>query len=268
MQSCGNLTLNSIALRPGQEWETASGAWRLIRLTEGLAYWLGDNSNQQLVGGELALLSPGAHGKVRASILTAATLHVVSFAPGSLLGLFSLRENQLLAEIENTLGSAVRLLPSTHPAAQRLEAVLRARTRNPPRLLEKADLLGIALCALSEDLEPYSPPSALEALAVGRFEQLVGVLPDRELLNCTASQLAVLCRCSLGHFHRLFRARFGVSFRERQAALKQAAASLQVESVPGTTAPLSSPILNNRDTDLPHNPHIVECIGGEKPPSI
>jgi len=222
MDSCGNLCLERVDLRAGDEWVTNSGPWRFLRLSEGEAYWLGQDSNRLMIRGELVVLAPMVGGAVRASILGPAALHFFSFLPDSVWGLFSMTQGQYLAEKARVQGKRIILLPSTHPAAQRLEAVVGGRVLSACGLAQRVELLSIAVGILDEAAQPHVPPPGLGISALDRFQRLIADLPDLELANRTASELAALCGCSVGHFHRLFRSRFRVSFRRRQAQVRNA----------------------------------------------
>jgi AraC-like DNA-binding protein len=204
-------------LQPGQEWLEPAGVWRFLRVDNGAAYWLGKPNTRSVTEGELLIIPPAAQGVVRASQLNEVSLHVFSFAPDGLWGLFSLEERHNF-ERGNRPGQ-LWFLPSTHPATRRFAALAAACEVNPG-LSQRAEALGIVAEVFDHEIAPCHPPPSAGLSARQRFQQMVAQMPDTEVINHTAAQLARLCGCSSRHFNRLFRKQFGISVRSKQAELR------------------------------------------------
>ena len=64
-----HLFLSEIIVPPSGEWMDASSGWRLVRVSKGAAYWLGDAAARDLNEGEVVAIAPASKGCLRASQL-------------------------------------------------------------------------------------------------------------------------------------------------------------------------------------------------------
>jgi AraC-like DNA-binding protein len=206
-------------LLAGEEWLDATPAWRFVRLDRGAAYWLAQPGSRALAEGELVVVPPETRALVRASQLNEVVLHALRFSPALLAQLFQVDERQLLTAGAGAKPGEARFLPSTHPAAQRF-ADLIANTQGAAGLSQRAEALGVLAEVFDSPVERRRPPSLSRGSVSQRFERVVAPLPEAELIFHSAAQLAGLCGCSPRHFNRLFRRRFGSSFRARQTELR------------------------------------------------
>jgi AraC-like DNA-binding protein len=217
MRPLVHLRLERLKLIPGQELSAEAVAWRFVRCDRGAAYWLGAPKPRFFSEGELLILAPWGKGVIRASQLNEVTLHRFDFAPDLLGGFFTLAEQHAFAASRDQLPS-VQFLPSTHRLNQRFAALTAQRESH--RLAERGELLALAVTFLSENIYPHNAAAYPLSSAESRFEDIISKMPDTELLHYTTGELAQLCGCSLRHFHRLFRARFGQSPRTHQTELR------------------------------------------------
>jgi AraC-like DNA-binding protein len=214
-----HLSLEQIKLAPSEEWLDEHNAWRFVRLRTGAAYWMDRTSPRGITPGELLVLPPGAKALIRASQLGEAILDMFGFAADLLLGLFTLEDRQALQLRGLKVSSVAQFLPTTHPASRRFAGLLETRASAEP-LLERIELLHLALAFLCDGLErrQITPPARQSVRE--RFQEIVSRMPDLEIIQYTPEQLANLCGCSARHFNRLFQKHFGQSTRARQMELR------------------------------------------------
>lgn len=219
MQHLGHLRIRTRTLQPGEEWLEHDGLWYFVRLAQGITYWLGSPRNRSINEGELLVISPAARGTIRASQIGEATLHEFSFSPDLLLGFLTLDERRFFETGDQDPQPPVRFLPSTHPASQRLAAMAKTSWSNHG-LAERAEVIGVLAAAFDPGISQSRLQTWAAASAQTRIDELMTTLPDVEAINHTPGELAALCGCSLRHFNRLFRKRFGISARARQVQLR------------------------------------------------
>jgi len=223
MRSLPHLRIEELKLSPGEEWEDATVAWRLIWLQAGAAYWLGEPRVRSLSPGEMLVIPPGARAVVRASQINEIVLHGFSFAPDSIPALLSRAEREFFESLVRQKRPELQVLPSTHPVTQRLALLASAPDR--AGLGGRGAALSIVAALFEEDMARHHPRVARASSAQHRFEQLIVHMPDGEIIQHPAAELARLCGCSSRHFHRLFQEHFGLSVRARQKELRLLKAS-------------------------------------------
>lgn len=213
------LELESIRLNPGQEWSNQPNQWRFVLLQFGNAYWLEAAHPRELAPGELLLISPPSQGVVRASQLGEAMLHWFSFRLDALLGFLSVAERDWMEKSATAAVGSVSCLPSTHPLAQEM-ATLCDEVHVECRPVERAKALVLAVRLLTQSMPSHAAGLRHGGAARERFEEIVGRMPDAELIQHSSEELAQLCGCTPRHFNRLFRIRFGAPTRARQTELR------------------------------------------------
>src|SRR5437868_1125564 len=114
MKSERLLFLNRSSLCPSGEWDVSRRGWRLLRLGEGSAYWLGANAARELRSGEVLVVSAGARGCLRASRISAISFHYFDFSPDLLAGFLTLGERDYFEAAAKRREETVRILPTTH----------------------------------------------------------------------------------------------------------------------------------------------------------
>lgn len=219
MKPAEHLRIVTFELEPGQEWAEPSSSWRILRLTKGDAYWLEPTKPQAIAQGELLVLAPGAPGILRASQLNKVVVDWFSFDPASLSGFFTMSERYVLERAAGGPMPLVQVLPGTHPLAQSMTDLLEAGA-TAPELIRRGQVLLVALRLLAPALPSSQPASHRGAPAQDRFRQIISHMPDIELIQHSAEDLARMCGCTTRHFSRLFHEQFGESPRSRQTELR------------------------------------------------
>jgi AraC-like DNA-binding protein len=113
----------------------------------------------------------------------------------------------------------VDVFADSHPLAEQFTAL----TRQAPvddHLAARCAMVHLSVSHL-RGAAPASPTPTRRVLsAADRIEALVRRIPAAEFQNVSASKLARECGCSVRHFSRLFKARFGVTFLAKQIDLR------------------------------------------------
>jgi hemolysin activation/secretion protein len=215
----GHLCVEEVGLRPTSEWNDPVPGWRFVRLSRGVAYWLGPTLRRELIEGEVVVLAPEVKGLIRASELTSVVLHTCYFQPSLLTGLMSLAERHYFEHVAEQSRPQVEFVPPTHPAALRFSELATAGA-NDPGIMHRGMILDMIGCIFGPDLTHHRPPEAPRTLARHRFHQLIEHMSDLQMIHYSSPQLAELCGLSARHFNRLFRLHFGVSPRSKQIELR------------------------------------------------
>jgi len=190
----------------------------MVRVAEGVGYWLQPGTARQLSVGDGLLTSSSSNGVLRASQLGPLKLQFFSVQPQYLNGLLTVAEWHQLEVAPNNLTSQISIFTAGEPLAQRFT-----------RLAEQTQREGLPVrCGLlqlwANAIAGLLPAPAMESAEGGRlherFRQLVGQMPEVELSQCSLRDLAGQLNCSERHFSRLFREEFGVPFRARQIELR------------------------------------------------
>ena len=214
-----HLLLEQIPLAAGQEWAPAGGAWSVLFLNAGAAYWLHGPEPKALSEGDLILVPPGIPGQVRASQIGAVRLRAFAFDPERLCGLLTFAELQFFKDAALSGKALARVYPAQHSAARTFAALERGAGA-PASLVQRGQMLTVLGTLFDEDLARHNSISAPASPALHRFRELMKQMPEIELLRHTPNELASLCGCTMRHFNRLFREQFGTPPRARQTELR------------------------------------------------
>ena len=152
----------------GSEWEINPLSWRFLRVSKGVAYWLGRGANRELSEGEVMVLAPVGEGVVRASQLGEALIHSFEFCPELLGGFFTLSEGHALDSAVTRRRPPVQFLAPDHVAAQQY-AQLVERPARANGLLQRCDALRLAVAFFAEDIMRQKPPPAKNTFALQRM---------------------------------------------------------------------------------------------------
>ena len=211
----GHLSIEQIVLAPSVEWMDEAPGWRVLRLSQGAAYWLGAGLTRDLAVGDVVVAAAGAVGTVRVSQLGEARLHGFHFSPELFSGFFTLPERHFFEHVAVRTKPPVQILPAAHPVAVQFAALV-AQAPSRHGLFERSRVLELLGTLFAEDLKQHRPTLPKNACALKRFKEIVEHLSDQEIMNCSPRQLAEMCGCSVRHFTRLFRESFGVPPRAKQ----------------------------------------------------
>lgn len=217
MKLLTHLFINECELAPGGEWKDNSPGWKIVLISKGILYWIARSDLRDLKTGDVLVIGPAIDGVLRASQISAATLHFFYFQPEHLLGLLSLSERLSLntfAQINQT-----RIIPASDPIAKEF-AELVHNTARRRSFFSRCRILHIVAMIFGDTLPNVSQPKTNVATTLLRFEEIISRISDADLINYTSEQLAEMCGCSLRHFRRMFRAQFKTSIRAKQTELR------------------------------------------------
>lgn len=214
-----HLQIEQFLIEPGQEWSEQSGAWRVLRLSRGEAYWLDSANPLAIAQGELLILAAGAEGVLRASQLNKVVVDWFLFDPGLLCGFFTVAERYLLDCAVGGSIPTIQVLPCTHVLSRSMAELLE-RNASSPEVVRRGEILLLALQVLAPALPSAEQGAHRGAPAHDRFRQIISRMPEMEFIQHTAEQLAHMCGCTTRHFSRLFHEQFGQSPRSRQTELR------------------------------------------------
>ena len=213
-----HLALAQVELTASAEWAITPTGWSIVRAATGVIYCFANQNPCEVGIGQIVIVPPRLPAVFRASQIGPARLQHFEFQPDLLGALLTLQEREEFGLLAKTCAQEIRRFPDTHPAAARLTSLCEDGPGDN-RLLERCQLLELVAILLPPlPSPPAAAPSSQAAPA--RFLELIQGMPEAELVNHSPAQLANLCGCSPRHFARLFRARFGVSVRDKQTRLR------------------------------------------------
>lgn len=213
-----SLVLLQVVLPNGGEWNANHGTWCLIRVQQGAGYWIGEKSRQELNPGSVVLLSRLGHGMIWASQLGELRLQYFTVNPASLGGFLTMGERQFLESSANQVQFQVQIFPDKHKIAQCF-AELMTRHESSSGLVTRCRLL-LLFAEVFPNWSSVLESNQASNKAGDRFQRLMGLLSEADFQSSSADSLAAICGCSVRHFTRLFRQRFGISFKQKQMELR------------------------------------------------
>jgi AraC-like DNA-binding protein len=216
-QQTNHLTLYERQLKPGAEWTVQLPGWVFVRVNRGAGLLLLPESSRLL--GEANVVSAGHSCQcvIRASLLGDLHLDYFYVVPEMLSGIVSPLESHQLQQTSQT--SRVDLFPDRHPLAVQFTTLI-SQARAEDHLAARCAMVHLSVSHL-RGVTPAPPAPARRVLsAADRVEALVRRIPAAEFQSLAASKLARECGCSVRHFSRLFKARFGVTLLAKQIELR------------------------------------------------
>jgi hemolysin activation/secretion protein/AraC-like DNA-binding protein len=212
-----HLILQETTLHPSGEWSPAAPGWTVVRVAEGMGYWLQGGGARELQAGDGFVATTASQLVLRASQLGPLRLEFFCVQPEFLNGLITVAEGHQLELAGKNLAAHAIFFAAADPVGQKFSRLIVQPGRE--NLTMRAALLqlwsqavaGVLATAPAED-----PGHKLQE----RFRQLVAQMPDAELATRSLAELAEQLHCSERHFSRLFRAEFGVPLRKRQTELR------------------------------------------------
>jgi AraC-like DNA-binding protein len=218
MAAKGHLLLHQILVAPAGEWNFPPAPWVVLRLEQGLAYWISPAAPLELSPGDVLVVSHQLQGVLRASQITEATVVYYTVNPDLLGGFLTLAERHLLQSLQSRTTGLPLHLPSRHGLAVEFGRICEATPEITP-LVQRCRLLHLFAASLQQHLGQL-PAYTANGQAEKRFHELMASLSEPELLRYTPRELAARCGCSPRHFARLFHAHFGCSVREKLTELR------------------------------------------------
>lgn len=217
MKLLTHLFINDCELAPGAEWKDTSPGWKIVLVSKGYFYWIARNEVKELQTGDVLVVGPSVDGLLRASQISAASVHFFYFQPEHLVGLMSLSERLSLEAFTQT--AQTRIVPAGSAVAKEFADVV-ANTSKRRSFFYRCRILHLVAMIFGDSLPNVAQPKTNVATTLLRFEDIISRISDSDLLNYTSEQLAELCGCSLRHFRRMFRKQFKTSIRAKQTELR------------------------------------------------
>lgn len=214
-----HLTMKEFSVRPGGEWAPGLAGWTLIHVSDGSGYCLQPQLNQELEPGTMLLIAGEIQGVIRASHLSALTLHSFSVMPVRLTGLLTLSEQSVFQAAASR--KELRIVPPENPVALRMREL--CADGNKSGLLFRLKLFQLFVEAFGKELEQPAACGA-ETDARGRLNSFLHETPSSELLEMSFNELAQRTNCTSRHLSRIFRELVGKSFRDKRAEIRLARA--------------------------------------------
>jgi AraC-like DNA-binding protein len=211
------LIIKDLTLPPAGEWSPQGHGWTVVRVAQGSGYCLRQKNACALQAGDGLMAPQTASVTVRASQLGELRLHYFHVQPELLNGLLTVAECQRLKMLAVDAGQ-IHLFRADEFIGRQLSGLVKQ-----PRVQKLA--LRCALLQLWAEgiaglfARPERAGAGGNKLRV-RFSELAEQLPEAELFGLSLGDLSRQLHCSERHLGRLFRQKFGVSFRSHQIELR------------------------------------------------
>jgi AraC-like DNA-binding protein len=217
-----HLVIKDFTLRPGQEWIPQSLSWSLIQVDQGSGYWLDGRTPFELNAGTVVLMGHTVQGKIRASQLGEMSLHFFHVEAELLTGLATLGEQRFFDAAARRRDQALHVLPAHHPVATRFKNLCASRDGNS--LSFRLELLHLFVDVFGRDYEEHMREFGATREAKERLQEFLQQTTPAELLNLSFADLVQKMNCTPRHVSRVFSEVMGMSFREKQTAIRLARA--------------------------------------------
>jgi hemolysin activation/secretion protein/AraC-like DNA-binding protein len=212
-----HLILQEITLRPSGEWSPPAPGWTVVRVAEGIGYWLQGGGARELQAGDGFAATDTSLLVLRASQLGPLKLEFFCVQPQFLNGLITVAEGHQLELAGKNIAAHAIFFNATDPVGQKFSRlVIQPQRENLTMRSALLQLWSQAVAGVLSAAPVEDPGHKLHE----RFRQLVAQMPDAELATRSLTELAERLHCSERHFSRLFRAEFGVPLRKRQTELR------------------------------------------------
>ena len=215
------LAIHELILPPGGEWTPNLPGWMVIHASSGVGYWLHPRINCEIPTGAVLLLSDQVEGCIRASQVGDLRLHFFRVEPAKLTELMTMTDQQLLENAAKDEKLSLSVRPPNEQLSDRFRK-LNCEARNT--LPARAQMLQIFLEIFGGDFLPPKPETFDQPDAKERLKRMLDQIPISELSDLSFAELVSKTGCSPRHVSRLFTELVGVSFREKQSALRMARA--------------------------------------------
>jgi AraC-like DNA-binding protein len=204
-----SLSLVEVVLRPGEEWVKAGEGLFLAFPRKGEVYLFAGQASRLLTPGDASIVSQTGGSVVRLVAQARVSLRCFSIHPEQLYPLFSAEEIPL---IQGTLNSfkEIRLFAAAEPTAKDCHKAL-DQIGTQSELCRRTDLLRIAAVVLSEQLKQDRRPDSGYVRPDEHLARVLENLKAEDIMDLSASELAVKFSLSRRHLNRLFHEHFGVS---------------------------------------------------------
>jgi AraC-like DNA-binding protein len=213
----GHLFPGETILLPEAEWHVDADGWIFVRVSAGEACWIHDSKPFLLAAGDVLLASPKCHGILRASRLASVAITYFRFCPELLGGFLTVAER---VDVERAARRAeAKVFRAGDKLSREFDEISRLKADHN-QLVVRSRLLQMAAGVLVRSEPKGVKNNGAFLPANKRVELLLRQLPEAELLNHSAEDLAAHCGCSVRHLNKLFRSLFGISLRAKQQELR------------------------------------------------
>jgi AraC-like DNA-binding protein len=212
-----HLIIHEVTIRPCGEWSPPALSWIVVRIAEGIGYWLQAGSARELKIGDGFVATDASRLALRASQLNPMKLEFFCVQPQFLNGLITVTEGHKLELAGKSLAARAIFFGAADPVGKKFSRLVLLPDRE--NLTMRSALLQLWSQAVAGVLSAPPPEDAGHKLHE-RFRQFVAQMPDAELAARSLTELAAQLHCSERHFSRMFRAEFGVPLRKRQTELR------------------------------------------------
>ena len=217
-----HLVLQEITLRPSGEWNSPEAGWTVVRVADGMGYWMQPGGARELKVGDGFVVAETSHLVLRASQLGSLKLEYYCVHPQFLNGLITVTEGHQLELVGKKIAAPVIGFDAADLIGKKFSHLAIQSQRES--LTMRSALLQLWSQAISPVLQmPVSDQLSLRLQ--DRFQRFFSTLSDTELATRSLKELAGQLNCSERHLSRLFRAEFGVPLRQRQTELRLQRAS-------------------------------------------
>ena len=218
-----HLVLQEVTLRPSGEWNSPEDGWTVVRVADGMGYWLPPGGARELKAGDGFVVAQTSHLVLRASQLGPLKLEYYCVHPQFLNGLITVTEGHQLEQVGKKIAAPVIAFDAADLIGKKFSHLVAQSQRET--LTMRSALLQLWSQAISAVLQmPVSDPQSSLRLQ-DRFQRFFSTMSDTELATRSLKELAGQLNCSERHLSRLFRAEFGVPLRQRQTELRLQRAS-------------------------------------------
>ncbi len=212
-----HLILQEITLLPSGEWTPPTPGWTIVRVAEGMGYWLQGGGARELNAGDGFAATESGRLVIRASQLGQLKLQYFCVQPELLNGLITVAEGHQLTEVGKNATTRAIAFGANDPVGQKFSRLAAQPQRE--NLAIRSALLQLWSQAIAGVLAA-APVEENNHKLHERFCHLLAQMPDAEFATRSLTELAAQLNCSERHFSRLFRAEFGVPLRKRQTELR------------------------------------------------
>jgi AraC-like DNA-binding protein len=213
-----HLVLYEKVLLPSAEWNVRLPGWVFLCARSGDGCLLSPGRPRLINEGDVLMKNQSARMQLRASRLGELRLQLFQIRSELLAGIVSPVERERLQFAAQGNGLLCHF-PAASPLALQFTD-LSSFAAVGDSLLVRCRMLNLAATVLVSQLPPEERVRVRGWTARERFQQLMKRIPEAQLQYHSAHELAVLCRCSVRHFRRLFRERFGDSLLPKKTELR------------------------------------------------
>ncbi|MBU6409088.1 MAG: helix-turn-helix transcriptional regulator [Verrucomicrobia bacterium] len=211
------LIIRNATLPPAGEWSPQLRGWTVVRVAEGSGYCLCSGGVRELQQGDGFMAPHTTAVTVRASRLGSMHLQFFQVQPELLGGLLTVAESWRLQTLpaHSPYISFFKIGESSGQKFSQLAARSNCRT-----LAMRSALFQIWADGVMDVVGNSAGSGSGAGKLKDRFRELIGTLPEVELMSRSAADLSRQLNCCERHFRHLFQQQFKMPFRNHQTELR------------------------------------------------